>query len=83
MTLEQFRKAAALALSNAELPVADAQVFDGFGLPSFQPVYVTIEAVAKLIRYQCFYLDGTFDSDALDGIARVAVKENKFILITI
>ena len=72
MNRAQLNQAFALARSDADLRTEDISVFDGFGLPDFEPVYVTIESVAALIRWQCRDIfGGGFDAEALDEIARL------------
>jgi len=69
MNRHQLEKAVQLALSKADLDVADLAIFDGFGLPGFRPVTVTTRALAMLIRWQCVQLNGQINSEALDEIA--------------
>ena len=45
-------------------------LFEGFGLPGFKPVYVTIKQLAKLIRWQCQYINGGWDLEELNSITR-------------
>ena len=78
MNRAQFKKAIDLAMSKAELSLVDFDVFFGFGLDDFKPVYCTIEQVARLIRWQALYLDGGIDQEALDEIA--AAGRSKFII---
>ena len=61
--------ALAIARSDRPLNVADLALFDGLGLPDFRPVTCTVEALAMLIRWQCFCLDGSVDGEALQEIA--------------
>lgn len=68
MTTQEFKSAFALANGPAELLGEDLAPFDGFGLPEFQPVTVTIRQVARLIRWQAQYIGGGWDSTALDEI---------------
>lgn len=69
MKREQLEKAVQLALSNADLDIADLAMFDGFGLAGFKPVTVTTRALAMLVRWQCVQLNGQINSEALDEIA--------------
>jgi hypothetical protein len=63
--------ALAIARSHRPLNVADLAIFDGFGLPDFKPITCTVEALAMLIRWQCFCLDGSIDAEALAEIAEL------------
>jgi len=51
----------------------------GFGLPHFKPVHTTIEAVAKVIRWQARQFNGQWDHPALDEVARIGRK--KFLIV--
>ena len=42
----------------------------GFGLSDYKPRDITVEALANLISYQCKCLDGSWDMEAFDEIAR-------------
>ena len=65
MTVNQFRRAYALAMSAVDLSKWDMSLLDGFGLPNFQPVVVALEAVARCIRWQVCQWNGGIDADAL------------------
>jgi hypothetical protein len=69
MKKAQLDKALRLAQSNADLSAHDINVFDGFGLPTFAPVIVTLPQVARLIRWQAVYLNGGVDNAALAEVA--------------
>ena len=69
MKTSDLDRALAIARSDRPLDVADLSLFDGFGLPDFRPVTCTLEALAMLIRWQCFRLDGSVDGEALQEIA--------------
>ncbi len=69
MTKAQLSKAVRLAKSDVTI-TEDIDIFHGFGRNDFEPVYVTIEQVARLIRWQCGCMDGTWDSYNLQEIAR-------------
>lgn len=69
MTKNELTQALKIAKSDTNLD-PDTSIFMGFGLKEFKPVYVTLELVAMLIRYQCFYIFGDgIDSEALNEIA--------------
>ena len=70
MTTQQLSDAVALARSGYALNT-DLSLFDGFGLPNFEPVTCTMEALASLVRWQCVRFDGSIDQEALNEIARV------------
>ena len=57
----------------------DISVFDGFGLHDFKPVVCTTRQLAFLIRWQCFNMNGTIDSSALDEIMQAGRR--KFTVI--
>jgi len=69
MTKDEFKEAFALAESQADLSEADIDVFCGFANGGYGPVYVTIQQVARLIRWQAQYLNGQWDNEALREIA--------------
>lgn len=69
MNNKQLDAALKMAQSDADLQSHDINVFDGFGLPSFSPIIVTIPQVARLIRWQAIYLNGGVDSAALAEVA--------------
>jgi len=81
MTAAEFKQAVTLSRDNANPKVngADMNCFDGFGLPNFQPVYVTVFQVARLIRWQAVQLNGEFDQVALDEVKRCG--RNRFQII--
>ena len=58
-----------IARSDRPLTVADLAIFDGYGLPDFQPITCTVEALAMLVRWECLCFDGSVDGAALQGIA--------------
>jgi len=80
MTKDELNKAWAIA--NQESFVPDYKTLGwsiGFGLSDYQPVTISVEALATLIHYQCGCLDMTWDMEALDEIARHG--KNKFIVL--
>jgi hypothetical protein len=66
MNKAEFQKAYEIACGDQDLSDFDLDLLDGFGLPDFQPVTVPIETVARCIRWQCFYIGGGIDQDALN-----------------
>jgi hypothetical protein len=71
MTHKQLSEAVAVARSDADLNIEDLSIFDGYGLPDFQPVTCTIEALAILIRWDCMWFNGQIDQEALNQIAKL------------
>lgn len=53
---------------NHSLEHVDDTHLYGCGLLSFKPVVSSIEAAAKLIRWQCCRLDGSFDEIELNEL---------------
>ena len=76
MTKQQF--AEAFRLAKTEQPHSDLKVFDGCGLPDFQPVTTTLRDVAALINWQALQFNGEYDTIALDEVAYIARK--RFII---
>ena len=69
MKTSDLDKALKLARSDVPLNIEDLSIFDGFGLPDFKPITCTVEALAMLIRWQCFCLNGSIDAEALQEVA--------------
>ncbi len=81
MTKDQFSQAWAIARnSKIDLSNIDDSILYGCGLSDFQPVYTTLETVAKLLRWQCNYIFGDgFDAQELDNMAHIARKKFKIV----
>ena len=80
MKASQFAQAASLAKSEADFSAIDDSAMYGCALSEFAfPVFVTIEQVAKFIRYQALQLDGKFDAEELASLA--GIFRRKFMLI--
>jgi hypothetical protein len=81
MTKHQLSEALTIARSDADLSERGINTgpFWGFGLPDFVPTFCTIESLAALIRWQCVYLNGGIDTEALNEIARIG--RHKFIVV--
>ena len=81
MTKQQFSQAYQIARSNEKIDPGQEpiDVFWGFALKDFVPVYVTLKQVARLIRWQAICMDGSIDSDNLQEIAFFGKK--KFLII--
>ena len=68
MTRDQFCKAFELAGTETDLSKFDLSQFDGFGLPGFQPMTVTVGQVARLLRWQALRFDGSWDMEAAQEV---------------
>ncbi len=80
MNKQEFARAYKLAKKDAKVPIkSDIEIFMGFGLKDFEPVYVTIAQVAKLINYSSLMSNGKYESNALKDIAFHG--EKKFTII--
>ncbi len=83
MTKQQFSEAVKIATSARSLESVDDSVLYGCGLPDFRsPVYTTVDAVAKLIRWQCcgiFSNTTIVDSVELDNMAHIARKKFQIV----
>ena len=75
MTLAQFQKAFAIAKDTSiDLSNVDDSILFGCGLPRFKPVHTTLEAVAKLIRWQAMQFNGQWNAEALNEVAELGRK---------
>ena len=80
MTLTQFQCAFAIAKDiDRDLSNVDDSILFGCGLRSFAPVHTTLEAVAKLIRWQALQFNGEWDAEALNEVAMIG-KKNFLVL---
>jgi len=81
MTKQEFKRAFALAQSDVDLiEHVDLAVFDGCGLPDFQPVAVTTAQVAGLIRWQGQYIfGGGFDMEAVNEVRQIGRRKFEII----
>ncbi len=87
MTKTELSRAVMLAQSDADLPTflgpgsseSLNRTFEGFSLPGFQAVDVTIVAVAALVRHECVMMNGDLDHDALQEVA--SVGRHKFNIV--
>lgn len=72
MTNDQLDRAMKKAQNfEVSLLEVDIDIFNGYGLPSFRQITATLTQVAAVIRWQCIYLNGNVDAEALDLLARV------------
>jgi hypothetical protein len=84
MKKSEFASAAALAFDySKDLAHVDDSALFGCGLPGFKPVFVTLEQVAKFVRWQCTFVNSggsaAFDAEELANCADIA--REKFTLI--
>ena len=79
MTKAELSQAVAIAKSNADLAGVDTSHMVGYGLNSFEPVHVTLDMVASMIRYQCIMFNGDIDGNELNELADAGRR--KFIVI--
>lgn len=80
MTLAQFQKAFAIANDTSiDLSTVDDTILFGCGLPRFEPVHTTLEAVAKLIRWQAMQFNGEWNSEALNEVTTIGRR--KFMIL--
>lgn len=75
MTKEQFAEAFKIARSDEDLSQVDDSILHGCGLPEFQPVTVTINCFAKLLRYQITQLNGGVDEIELNNMRWIARRK--------
>jgi len=73
MLKSEFSRAIAIVQSGKELDLYNwmqdgMEVMDGYGLPDFQPVMVTIEDMARLIAYEALQINGELDHEWLNII---------------
>lgn len=83
MTKNEFSEAVKLAKdSTRDLSAIDDSIVFGCGLPDFnngQKLVVTLEIVAKFIRWQCQYLGGGWDMEEMQNCFWIAKR--KFLLV--
>ena len=80
MTKQELSRAFKIAeAGNGDSSALNQGIFSGFGLPDFEKVTVTVEAVASLIGWQCGRFDGTWDFEALTEIEHFG--RNKFLIV--
>ena len=75
MTKEQFSRAYNIAVSKTDLSGVNDEPLYGCGLAEFEPVTTTVEAVAKLLRWQIVCLNGSIDTVELNNMSRIARRE--------
>ena len=77
MTKNEFKAAVKLAKSGP-IQGANMDILTGFALPDFQPVAVSLETVAEVLRWQCLTFAGHWDDAAMD---EVYCFKNRFIIV--
>ena len=86
MNSKEFETAWQIALSNVELADFDDGILVGCGLNNFEPVKVTVEVVAKFLRWQCLPTFGgeeeiLFDGIELEKMRKVLVSSQKVKIV--
>ena len=62
-----------------DLTGEDISLFDGYGLPGFVRIHVTLRQVARVIRWQAQRMDGTWDGEEINMIAHHGRR--RFVII--
>lgn len=79
MNKAELQQAMALAKNpKNDLSQEDINLFSGYGLSDFQRVHVSLRQVARLIRWQAQFMDGTWDAEEINQIAD---RGRKFFMI--
>lgn len=72
MNKAELKAATAIARDfDVDLSNIDDSSLFGCGTKDFQPVYVTLEMAAKLIRWQCATIIGGWDAVEFDNITNI------------
>lgn len=71
MKKAEFQRAVEIAKSQEEITEDDSHLY-GCALPGFQPVFTSLKALAKLLRWQCLQLNGQWDEQALNEMWKIA-----------
>lgn len=79
MTKKQADAAFKIANSNVDLAQVDESNLFGCGLSSFKPTYTTLDAVAKLMRWQGQKFNGQWDMEAINEV--VSIGRKKFLIL--
>lgn len=75
MTTHQFRAAFKIAKDfSHDLTNIDNRHILGYGLRGFTPVYVTLEMIAKEIRWHALQMNGAFNGEMLNEVATYGKK---------
>lgn len=82
MTRKEFSEAYSIARSSKEFDQEEYRqalsITCGCGLQGFEPVVITKDQMAMLIRYQAQMFNGHFDTEAVDEL--YAVKRKLLII---
>jgi hypothetical protein len=80
MTKTEFKEAFKIALdSTIDLSNVDNDYLFGCGLRDFKPVSVRLVEVAKLIRWQAYRWDGSWDMVEVDELR--VISKTKFLVV--
>lgn len=80
MTKHEFNAAFKIANDfSIDLSNVDDSHLYGYGLPDFKPVHVTLEQVAKEIRWAALQFNGEWNGSVLDEVAKLA-RRNFIVL---
>lgn len=80
MTKNEFNAAFNIAKNfSVDLTNVDSSHMFGYGLPDFEPVHVTLEQVAKEIRWAALQFNGQWNGEALDEVAKLG-RRNFIVL---
>jgi len=80
MTKHEFTAAFKIANDfSIDLSNVDDSHLYGYGLPDFKPVHVTLEQVAKEIRWAALQFNGEWNGEALDEVAKLG-RRNFIVL---
>ena len=81
MNKNEFSLALAMAQDrNIDLSNVDDTHLDGCGLPTFDKVATSIKAVAKLIRWQAQYLNGSWDMDEINNLRNISRRKFEIVM---
>jgi hypothetical protein len=80
MTKNEFADAFKIAKDfSIDLTNVDSSHMFGYGLPDFAPVHVTLEQVAKEIRWHALQFNGEWNGEALNEVANLG-RRNFIVL---
>jgi len=80
MTLQQAQTAFELAQNfDISLENVDIDHLYGFGLADFKPVHTTIQAVARMMRWQGAMMNGNWDMEAIDEVCQLG--RSRFLIL--
>lgn len=69
MTKQELSNAVKIARSDTALSGVDITLFDGCALRGFEPIVVTMEALAAFVRWHVVCLDGSVDIRELNNLS--------------